>query len=1211
MLFCFVIIFGVSANLNGQVSIGKESAIGHLKGYTLILTSCNDYSEVVAARNYIQNQGGSVAIIGTKNVMLGWIDSSLASRLVGNCGITAIYYKPIDIHILTTTDRQTLQTLTFFNSAVSGDLEKQLLHEKGTSVKKPDFYDGFPHPAISYDDYLKNIERKKLSIQDLKNKNQLLQLKADGSLLTGNSDVMVGTVTVAVFFVQSNGMIDPNLYAWSTADEDSIYQRTLSDLSWWSSIAPKYGKAVSFNVIPHYHTDTVCQQPYEPILHSSIEDGLWIGSIMSKLGFQTGGYFSEVEAYNTWLRSTYSTDWAYSIFFAYNPLPAPNAFTNGYGGYAYLGGPYTQILFTWFNGRPTVAHESGHIFWAVDEYYEAGYGGCGDGATDTKSGFPNGNCEIANVNSVECMMHYNTYNLCAFTPAHIGWLTDVPQYTVTTSPPGLLISVDGEQRVSPQIFPWGLGSQMEISVVTPQTLNGKKYNFLSWSDGEAQSHPITIPNISMSYIANFSLAGDAPQTWQLYQKTNALPSPGVHVVMSDGQGNMWVGTDGGLSKFDGNNWITYNASNSGIPNDNIVTVVAADMQGNKWIGMLPHWNGSAFVGGGFAKFDGTIWTVYNTSNSGLPDNNVTSIAIDDSGNKWIATEGGLAKFDGTNWTVYTTSNSGLPSNYLTSILIDGSGNKWIGTSSGLAKFDGTNWTTYTTSNSGLPGNYLTSIFIDGSGNKWIGTSSGLAKFDGTNWTTYTTSNSGLPSNYTSSIAIDSSGNKWIGTSSGLAKFDGTSWSVYTTSNLGLPNNYVSSISIDGSGNKWIGTSSGLAKFDGTSWSVYTTSNLGLPNNYVSSISIDGSGNKWIGTSSGLAKFDGTNWTTYTISNSGLPSNDLTSIFIDGSGNKWIGTSSGLAKFDGTNWTVYNSSNSGLPDNYVISIAIDSSGKKWIGTYAGLAKFDGTNWTTYTTSNSGLPGNYIFSIATDNSNNKWIGTDGGLGKFNGTTWTVYNSSNSGLPYNYVTSITIDSSNNKWIGTYAGLTKFDGTNWTVYNSSNSGLPDNYIQPIAIDGSGNKWIGTYAGLTKFDGTNWTTYTTSNSGLPSNYVISIATDSSGKKWIGTDGGGLAVYKEGGVTSVKEITNKNTPETFALFQNYPNPFNPSTNISFNLPAKSFVSLKVYDLLGREVAALAAQTMSAGTHALQWNAGKMPSGVYFYRLKAGTFTQTKKLVLLK
>ena len=86
----------------------------------------------------------------------------------------------------------------------------------------------------------------------------------------------------------------------------------------------------------------------------------------------------------------------------------------------------------------------------------------------------------------------------------------------------------------------------------------------------------------------------------------------------------------------------------------IVTCLAIDGSGNKWIGT---WNG------GLAKFDGTNWTVYNTSNSGLPDNAVCCIAIDGSGNKWIGTyDGGLAKFDGTNWTVYNTSNSGLPDN---------------------------------------------------------------------------------------------------------------------------------------------------------------------------------------------------------------------------------------------------------------------------------------------------------------------------------------------------------------------------------------------------------------------------------------------------------------------------------------------------------------------------------------------------------------------
>lgn len=77
------------------------------------------------------------------------------------------------------------------------------------------------------------------------------------------------------------------------------------------------------------------------------------------------------------------------------------------------------------------------------------------------------------------------------------------------------------------------------------------------------------------------------------------------------------------------------------------------------------------------------WRNYTTSNSGLPNNTIQTIAIDDSGNKWIGTNGGgLAKFDGTTWTVYTTSNSGLPDSIIQSIAIDGSGNKWIGTKYG-------------------------------------------------------------------------------------------------------------------------------------------------------------------------------------------------------------------------------------------------------------------------------------------------------------------------------------------------------------------------------------------------------------------------------------------------------------------------------------------------------------------------------------------------
>jgi hypothetical protein len=88
-------------------------------------------------------------------------------------------------------------------------------------------------------------------------------------------------------------------------------------------------------------------------------------------------------------------------------------------------------------------------------------------------------------------------------------------------------------------------------------------------------------------------------------------------------------------------------------------------------------------------------------------------------------------------------------------------------------------------------------------------------------------------------------------------------------------------------------------------------------------------------------------------------------------------------------------------------------------------------------------------------------------------------------------------------------------------------------------------------------------------------------------------------------------PVQFALRQNYPNPFNPSTIISFDLPLKSFVSLKVFDLMGREVTTIVSEEMSAGSYSKQWNAAHMSSGIYYYRLQARQVTATKKLILLR
>jgi hypothetical protein len=88
-------------------------------------------------------------------------------------------------------------------------------------------------------------------------------------------------------------------------------------------------------------------------------------------------------------------------------------------------------------------------------------------------------------------------------------------------------------------------------------------------------------------------------------------------------------------------------------------------------------------------------------------------------------------------------------------------------------------------------------------------------------------------------------------------------------------------------------------------------------------------------------------------------------------------------------------------------------------------------------------------------------------------------------------------------------------------------------------------------------------------------------------------------------------PQSFHLFQNYPNPFNPSTMIKYDLPKEGFVSLKIYNILGKEVRTLVSEYESAGTYNITFNASDLSSGIYFYRLSSGNFAQVKKLLLLK
>jgi hypothetical protein len=119
-----------------------------------------------------------------------------------------------------------------------------------------------------------------------------------------------------------------------------------------------------------------------------------------------------------------------------------------------------------------------------------------------------------------------------------------------------------------------------------------------------------------------------------------------------------------------------------------------------------------------------------------------------------------------------------------------------------------------------------------------------------------------------------------------------------------------------------------------------------------------------------------------------------------------------------------------------------------------------------------------------------------------------------------------------------------------------------------------------------------------PSNHYLYTAIKDSG------------VYRTAVITTVLE-NGKSLPTVVSLFQNYPNPFNPATTIQYSLPAKVFVTLRVYNILGQEIATPVNKEQEFGSYQVQFDGRDLSSGVYFYRLQAGDFVDTKKLLLLK
>lgn len=315
---------------------------------------------------------------------------------------------------------------------------------------------------------------------------------------------------------------------------------------------------------------------------------------------------------------------------------------------------------------------------------------------------------------------------------------------------------------------------------------------------------------------------------------------------------------------------------------------------------------------------------------------------------------------------------------------------------------------------------------------------------------------------------------------------------------------------------------------------------------------------------------------------------------------------------GNSW---NQSNSGLSNLSVYCLCTKANGDLFAGTGDGIFRSTdhGTTWTKINTTTSIK---YIISLAISPSGHVFAGTSpGGIYRStdDGSTWTVLKPNLYILNYSMVCC---NSSAYLFAGTTTGGVFRSTDNGDTWTQINNGITSAYIiNGLAVNKSGHLFAATQGGGAYRSTDNGTTWTQINSGLKDLIVYCFALHPNGNIYTGTSKGGVA--KSGSATEVT-LTRSDIPVSFALSQNYPNPFNPSTTIQFSIPARQAgeaevqaVSLKIYNLLGKDVATLVDESVKPGMYRATWNASGCASGVYYYQLRTNQNCVTKKLMIIK
>ena len=607
--------------------------------------------------------------------------------------------------------------------------------------------------------------------------------------------------------------------------------------------------------------------------------------------------------------------------------------------------------------------------------------------------------------------------------------------------------------------------------------------------------------LGMLLTSTLAIAAGSEPVFHTLTTADGLAENSVYSVVQDQRGFLWVGTQDGLSRYDGVGFRTFRANaqrSSTSLASNFVLSLCQDRAGRIWVG----------TGGGLSRYDPRTDQFRNYraepgDSSSLTSNFVRAVICDQQGWVWAGAEDGLHCYNPTTrrFTVFhhaPTDAANVRQNSVRAVAQDRAGTVWTGNGEGHVSRLDTVRKLLLPDPRLTPAGAITTLYADRSGGLWVGTETGLLRYlpaaGGAMRVFAPGSRPGsLPVGGVNTVFEDQQGTVWVGTNEGLCRFEPTTGTFYRIQHeslnpRSLPNNIVKTLAQDRSGLLWVGTEAGLSSTNPRP-SAFGRGVPGLAGP-VWAVTSDAAGQIWVGTEEqGILCYNPATGQRqqyrHEPANSGSLAQDyVRALCFDRRGRLWVGTQSqGLDCLEpGSTRFVHYHNQPQLPnslsDDFIRSVYEDPQGLLWIGTEAGLNRYDPamrrfTTFRNQTTNPGSLPNNFVRVTLQDQRGLLWIGTGGGglsrydplSGSF--TTFRADGHDPRSLSSNFVRCLLRDRAGTLWVGTEGGgLCRLDDPVagcFTVFDES-KGLPNNVIYGMLEDDKGYLWMSTNKGIARF---------------------------------------------------------------------------------------------------------------------------------------------------